>query len=67
MTAPGMKEAPLTAAIGVDASWLPGEIHGDPGDRLMVATARDRGFPLLTRDAAILADARQGFVSVLPC
>ena len=67
MAAPGVKEAPLTAAIAVDASWLPGAIHGDPGDRLMVATARDRGLPLVTRDAAILAYSRQGFVSVLPC
>lgn len=67
MAAPGVKEAPLTAAIAVDASWLPGDIHGDPGDRLMIATARDRGFPLVTRDAAILAYSRQGFVSVLPC
>ena len=67
MAAPGVKEAPLTAAIAVDASWLPGDIHGDPGDRLMVATARDMRLPLVTRDAAILAYSRQGFISVLPC
>lgn len=67
MAAPGIREAPLTAAIGVDASWLPGELHGDPGDRLIIATARDRGVPVVTRDAAILGYARMGHVATIGC
>lgn len=32
---------------------LPGSFHGDPADRLIVATARAHGLPLATRDARI--------------
>ena len=31
----------------------PKSFHGDPADRLIVATARARKLPLATRDAAI--------------
>lgn len=55
MAAPGVKEARLTARIAIGASYLPGEFHGDPGDRLIVATARELKLPIVTRDRAILA------------
>lgn len=32
---------------------LPDSFHGDPADRMIVATARANGLPLATRDAAI--------------
>lgn len=32
---------------------LPGNFHGDPADRLIVATARAHALPLATHDAAI--------------
>lgn len=37
-------------AIGLDALPL---LHGDPFDRLLLATARSQGMTLLTRDAAL--------------
>lgn len=55
MAAPGVKEARLTPRIAIAASHLPGEFHGDPGDRLIVATARELGMPVVTRDRAIRA------------
>lgn len=67
LAAPGVREAPLTPAIAVDASWLPGDLHGDPGDRLIIATARDRGLTLITRDRLILAYGEAGHVGVLAC
>lgn len=67
MAAPGVREAALTAAIAVDASWLPGALHGDPGDRMIIATARDHGLPVVTRDAAILAYAQAGHVAAVAC
>lgn len=67
MAAPGVREAPLSAAIAVDASWLPGDLHGDPGDRLIIATARDRAIPVVTRDSAILTYAAAGHVTAHPC
>lgn len=62
-----VREAALTQEIAVDASYLPGDMHGDPADRLLVATARHLGIPIVTRDAKIVAYAGQGFVRVLPC
>ncbi|WP_439550785.1 type II toxin-antitoxin system VapC family toxin [Falsiroseomonas sp.] len=67
MSAPGIKEAPLTPGIAVDASWLPGDLHGDPGDRLIIATARDQGLTVITRDRLILAYGAAGHVGVLGC
>ncbi len=67
MAGPGIHEATLTPAIAVDASYLPGNLHGDPADRLLVATARHLGVPLVTRDSKLIAYAGQGFVRVLAC
>lgn len=54
---------PVNAAIAVEAGTLPEGIHGDPGDRLLIATARKHACPLLTTDGRILAYAAQGHVS----
>jgi len=67
MAGPAIREAALTPEIAVDASYLPGDMHGDPADRLLVATARHLGIPLVTRDTRIIAYGEQGFVQVLPC
>jgi len=67
MAGPAIREAALTPEIAVDASYLPGDMRGDPADRLLVATARHLGIPIVTRDAKIIAHAEQGFVRVLPC
>ena len=57
---PGHVLAPITPAIAVDSVRLPGDFHADPADRLIVATARHRGVPLLTADRAILSYAASG-------
>jgi PIN domain nuclease of toxin-antitoxin system len=49
---PRVDEAPLTAAIAVRAAALDG-LPGDPADRFIYATARDRGASLVTRDEAL--------------
>ena len=46
MAGPGLREASLTPEIAIDASFLPGELHGDPADRLIVTSARHLGVPL---------------------
>jgi PIN domain nuclease of toxin-antitoxin system len=46
--------APLEPAVAVDAVDLPAWEHGDPADRLIVATARHLQGVLVTRDVAIL-------------
>jgi len=62
---PGLHLAPISPAIGVDAGQLPGDLHGDPADRLIVATARILNFPLLTADRQILAYGATGTVDVI--
>jgi hypothetical protein len=43
LAGPGIQETPITAAIAIDASHLPGDFHADPMDRLIVTTARHLG------------------------
>jgi PIN domain nuclease of toxin-antitoxin system len=65
LSAPGVDLAPIDAEIGVDAGRLPGDIHGDPADRIIVATARFLNCPLLTTDRAILEYSRAGHVEAV--
>lgn len=44
---------PLDRDVAIAADSLPARFHGDPADRLIVATARTHGIPLATRDRAI--------------
>ena len=44
---------PLDIDVILAADALPDSFHGDPADRLIVATARARRLPLATRDATI--------------
>jgi len=41
-------------------------LHGDPADRLIVATTRHLGATLVTADLALLAYGQFGHVGVLP-
>ena len=63
---PGLSLVPLTPAICVRSSRLPGDFHGDPADRLLVATARETDALMLSRDERILAYGRTGHLRVLP-
>ena len=64
---PGMRLAPLVHGTAISASYLPGHLHGDPADRLLIATARELDVPLVTRDQRILAYAAQGHVQAIAC
>ncbi len=63
----GVVWAPLTPQVLIDASFLPGRIHGDPADRILVATARTFGYRLMTRDRALLGYAEAGHLQALAC
>lgn len=67
MAGPGIRATPLNADIAIDSSTLPGELHGDPADRLIIATARHLGMPVVTRDARIRAYAQDGHVRIIEC
>lgn len=61
------KLSPLTPAIMLLSSFLPGRIHGDPMDRMLVSTARALNLVLVTSDRPILAYGREGHVRTLAC
>ena len=59
---PGLRVLPLEPGLIFDAHRLPGQLHADPADRLIVATARRHGLALVTEDRKILDYARQGYL-----
>lgn len=67
LKAPGLSLLPLSAEAAVEASFLPGKFHGDPADRMLVASARAHTLRLATRDQKILDYGESGMVQVLPC
>ncbi len=67
MTGPGIRPAAFNARMAIAASTLPEPLHGDPADRMLIATARELGMPIVTRDAAIIAYAARGHIAVVPC
>jgi PIN domain nuclease of toxin-antitoxin system len=56
--------AAVDASIAIGTASLPG-LHGDPGDRILVATARHLACPLATTDGKILAYAAQGHLQAI--
>jgi PIN domain nuclease of toxin-antitoxin system len=62
----GFRLLPLYLEAALEASYLPGTIHGDPADRLLVATARVHGLRLATADAKLIEYGKQNYVNVLP-
>jgi PIN domain nuclease of toxin-antitoxin system len=50
---PGIQLSPLEPAIAVRSTKLPGELHPDPADRIIVATALENSVPILTPDERI--------------
>jgi PIN domain nuclease of toxin-antitoxin system len=50
----GVLFQPVDVAIARKSASLPGAFHKDPADRMIVATARELGAPLVTADEKIL-------------
>ena len=59
LEAPGLALVPLTAEVAVASSRLPGVFHGDPVDRILVATARELDVTLVTQDSKILSYSKE--------
>lgn len=56
----GIQLLPLTPEIAVASTRLPGNLHRDPADGILAATARIEGLTLLTRDVRLLDYGRKG-------
>ena len=65
LRAPGVELAPLTAEAAIESSRLPGQFHGDPVDRMLVATARSLGATLVTQDSKIVQYGKHRYLSVM--
>jgi PIN domain nuclease of toxin-antitoxin system len=61
----GISLAPLLPEISIDSTRLPQPVHGDPSDRIIIATARHLNAVLLTADKAILHYAAQGHLKAM--
>jgi PIN domain nuclease of toxin-antitoxin system len=64
---PNVHLAELSPDILIASSFLPGEPPRDPADRILLATARDLGATLITRDRLLLKYGEEGQVSALAC
>jgi PIN domain nuclease of toxin-antitoxin system len=64
---PGVRLADLSPDILIASSFLPGETPRDPADRIILATARDLGATLVTRDRVLLKYGEYGQVSTIAC
>ena len=67
MGTPGAMLAELPPRVLLDASFLPGKFHLDPGDQIIAATAREFGFTVMTRDRAMLEYSKAGYMSAIEC
>ncbi len=65
LSKPGIAVAPLTPEIAIESVHLPGEIQGDPVNRILVATARVLGAKLVTKDAQLIRYSCQRHVRAL--
>lgn len=63
----GLRVVDLTARILAASTDLPDFPNRDPGDRIIIATAREMGYRIVTRDSRILDYADKGHVLALAC
>jgi PIN domain nuclease of toxin-antitoxin system len=63
----GVRLADLSPDILIASSFLPGTPPRDPADRILLATARDLGATLVTRDRLLLEYGEDGQVSTIAC
>jgi PIN domain nuclease of toxin-antitoxin system len=64
---PGVRLADMSADLLIASSFLPGKPPRDPADRILLATARDLGATVVTRDRALIDYGKQGHVRVTEC
>ncbi len=62
---PGMQMLGVVPEIALESTRLPDAPHGDPVDRLLMASARVHNLTLITADEKILAYADQGHLKAL--
>ncbi len=64
---PNTELAQMPPEVLIESSFLPGEPPADPADRIIIATAREFGMRIVTRDRAMLSYARAGHAEAIAC
>lgn len=59
--------AEMPPSVLIASATLPGNPPADPADRILLATAREFGYTLVTRDAHLLEYGEEGHVRVMGC
>jgi PIN domain nuclease of toxin-antitoxin system len=67
MEAPGVHLAAMRPDVLIASSSLPGSPPNDPADRIIVTTAREHGYCIVTRDRLLLSYAERGYCRALAC
>jgi PIN domain nuclease of toxin-antitoxin system len=65
LSAPGLRLLSLSPEIAIESSRLPGQIQGDPADRILAATTRILDATLVTQDRLLLDYGAQSYISVI--
>ena len=65
LSLPGLAQVPIDHEIASEAALLPEPMHADPADRFLAATARLRGWSLMTADRALLDYGGSGYVQII--
>jgi PIN domain nuclease of toxin-antitoxin system len=61
---PGIKIAEFSFQVAILSNRLPGIIHSDPADRILIASAYEENAVLVTADEKILKYGEDHFISV---
>jgi len=64
LVCPLIQLAPLTPEIAIQSTRLPGAFHGDPCDRMLVATSHVHNAVLVTCDEKLIELGKDAFFSV---
>ena len=63
----GLEVAPMPPSLLIASTQLPGTPPNDPADRIIAATARERGLRVMTRDGKLLAYGEAGHLDTVVC
>lgn len=61
---PGILISEISFEVAILSNRLPGLIHGDPADRILIASAYEEDAVLVTADEKILQYGENPFISV---
>jgi PIN domain nuclease of toxin-antitoxin system len=63
----GVRLADMPPRVLIRSASLPGRPPKDPADRIIAATSREYGSPVVTRDGELIPYARAGHIEAVAC